>query len=209
MVHHHTHSFHRHHRSTVLSTSTSTQDHNEIVITHSTTRIRRYHLSPLLTFLPLEREDPCCTNGVARKETRKSRIQGPPTPTEDDEAPIPTEHVRISPNLNRTVIVQRKAAKRTFPFELAIDEIQLASSQRQAEGILDRKRPRLEKPSPTSTNEATTKNTGTSYMTMVALATPHTTASAAASAKHTGSDPVMHMHPNARYRGARRRCKAD
>jgi hypothetical protein len=54
-------------------------------------------------------------------------LQGPPTtPTEDDEASIPTEHVRNGPNLNRIFTVRHKAAKRTFPWELTADEIQLA-----------------------------------------------------------------------------------
>jgi hypothetical protein len=43
------------------------------------------------------------------------------------EASIPTENVRDDPNLNRTLTVRRKAAKRTFPWDLAGEELNLVS----------------------------------------------------------------------------------
>jgi hypothetical protein len=93
--------------------------------------------------------------------------QGSSSPTEDDEASIPTEHERNGPNWNRTFTVCRKAAKRTFPWELTADEIQLASPPPQDEDIQETKRPRLEEPVPTSIDEATTNTTP--HATTVAL----------------------------------------
>jgi hypothetical protein len=126
-------------------------------------------------------------------------MQGPPTaPTEDSEASIPTEHVRNGTNLNRTFTVRRKAAKRTFLWELTADEIQLALPAPPQDGnIRETKRPRLEEPVPTATDEATTKTT--SYATTVALP-PATDAAADA----PNSDPVMDMHPDTRTTGAYR-----
>ena len=48
--------------------------------------------------------------------------------TEDDAASIPAEHVRNGPDLNQypTFTVRRKAAKRTFPWDLAAGEIHFA-----------------------------------------------------------------------------------
>jgi hypothetical protein len=74
-------------------------------------------------------------------------MQGPPTPTEDDEGP----------NLKRTVIVRRRAAKRTLPWYLPADDLELVSTP-QAEDTPATKRPHLEKPFSASTDEATTKN---------------------------------------------------
>jgi hypothetical protein len=89
-------------------------------------------------------------------------MQVPPTPTEDhDEASIPpTDHVRNSPNLNRTFTVRRKAAKSTLPWDLTEDEIQLAlpRPQDEDEHIRATKMPRLEEPLRTSTDEATAEN---------------------------------------------------
>jgi hypothetical protein len=124
------------------------------------------------------------------------RIQSPPTPTEDDVAPIPTElHVRNSPNLNRTFTVRRKAAKRILPWDLPIDEIQLALPLPQDEDSPATKRPRLEEPFPTSTDEATTTN-DTSHDTAVVLPPPDAAAD---------SDPVVYMHPDAGTTGTSRR----
>jgi hypothetical protein len=50
-------------------------------------------------------------------------------PTEDDDAPIPPETVSNDSNMNHTVIVRRKAAKRTLPWGLAAEELDLLSSQ--------------------------------------------------------------------------------
>jgi hypothetical protein len=115
---------------------------------------------------------------------------GPSTPTEDDEASLPTEHVRNGPNLNRTFTVRRKVAKRILPWDLPMDEIQLAPPLPQDKDS-PAKRPRLEKPFPTLEDEATTKNTA--HDTTVALPPPDAAAD---------SDPVMNMHPNAGTTGA-------
>jgi hypothetical protein len=48
-------------------------------------------------------------------------------PTKDHEASIPTENVRDSPNLSRTVTVRQKAAKRTLPLDLAARELDILS----------------------------------------------------------------------------------
>jgi hypothetical protein len=83
-------------------------------------------------------------------------MQGPPTPAEDDEASVPTETVMNGPNLNRTFTVRRKAAKRILPWDLPVDEIQLALP-RQHEYIPARKKPRLEENLPTPTDETAIK----------------------------------------------------
>jgi hypothetical protein len=57
-------------------------------------------------------------------------------------------------NTNRTVTVRRKATKRTLPFDLAAGELEASP---QAEDILAaRKKPRLDEPLPTTTDEAMT-----------------------------------------------------
>jgi hypothetical protein len=119
-------------------------------------------------------------------------MQDPPTPAENNLASIPTERVRDGPNPNRTFTEHRKAAKRTFPWDLSVDEIQLALPRPQGEDIRETKRPRLEEPFPTSPDEAiTTKNT--SQDTTVALP-----AATTAAVDHADSDPAMDMHSNAR-----------
>jgi hypothetical protein len=76
-------------------------------------------------------------------------------PTEDVAASIPMEHVRDDPLLSAD---SRKAAKRTFPWDLSVGEINLASPPPppQDEAIHAAKKPRVETPLPTSTDEATT-----------------------------------------------------
>jgi hypothetical protein len=126
-------------------------------------------------------------------------MQGPPTPSEDIDAFIPTEHaVRNRPQLSAG---NRKAAKRTFPWELKADEIQLALPRPQDEDDHTRatKRPRLEEPLPTSADEAPTEST--QHDTTVALPPPDATAATAAV---TESDPVTDTHPIARIYGAPR-----
>jgi uncharacterized protein (DUF2237 family) len=135
-------------------------------------------------------------------------MQDPPTPTEDDEAEAstPTEHVRNGPNTNLnqypTFTVRRKAAKRTFPWKLRADEIQLASPRPQDEDededIRERKRPRLDEPFSAATDEATTENA--SHTTTVALPAADT-----AAVHHADSDPVVDMHPKLGTTGAIRR----
>jgi hypothetical protein len=85
--------------------------------------------------------------------------------------------------------VRRKAAKRILPWDLPVDQIQLASSSPQDEFIRETKRPRLEEPLPTTaTYEATTKNTP--HDTAVAPPPDADTAAADASA-----DPVTDTQP--------------
>jgi hypothetical protein len=81
-------------------------------------------------------------------------MQGPPSTVEDDEASIPTEHVRNDPNLHRTFTLRRKASKRTSPLEVTADEIQLALPPADNEDTRETKRPRFEEPVPTPTDEA-------------------------------------------------------
>jgi hypothetical protein len=98
-------------------------------------------------------------------------MQGPPTPTEDDEGP----------NLNHAFTEHRRAAKRTLPWDLPADELELVSPP-QAEETQATKRPRLERPFSTSADEATTKNT--SHDTTVVLPS----SDAAADHHHADSD---------------------
>jgi hypothetical protein len=115
-------------------------------------------------------------------------MQNPTTPTEDDDASIPTERVRIGPRLSAG---NRKAAKRTFPWELTADEIQLALPRPQDEDdyIRETKRPRLEEPIPTSADEASTEKTSRDN-------TVELLPAAAAAADRDASDPVMDTQPN-------------
>jgi uncharacterized protein (DUF2237 family) len=127
-------------------------------------------------------------------------MQGPPsTPTEDDEASIPTEHVRNGPNQNRIFTLRRKAAKRTFPWELTADEIQLASPPPHDEDTRETKRPRLEEPVLTSTDEASTNTTSEDIT--VALPPPD----AAIDNDDANADPETETQPNARTTGAKGR----
>jgi hypothetical protein len=98
-------------------------------------------------------------------------MQNPPTPAGNDEAsipietasmsngpnmkaeaPIPTETVSMSndSNMNRTVTNSRKAAKRTLPWDLNAGELLVS----QDEDNSARKKPRLQEPLPTATDEA-------------------------------------------------------
>jgi antitoxin (DNA-binding transcriptional repressor) of toxin-antitoxin stability system len=76
-----------------------------------------------------------------------------PTEDDDDEASISMENEGEDSNLNDTFVVRRKAAKRTLPWDLSVDELELVSPQ-QAEEIRATKRPRLEEPSSASTEAA-------------------------------------------------------
>jgi hypothetical protein len=92
---------------------------------------------------------------VVKVET--SPASAPANPSNDRvEAPIPTEPVRNGPNLNRTVTVRRKAAKRTDlePPPQSIAVPLLLSPSPQAEEIPAMKKPRVEEPLPTTTDEA-------------------------------------------------------
>jgi hypothetical protein len=83
-----------------------------------------------------------------------------PTDQAEAEASIPTEATVTSngPNWNRAVAVRRKAAKRTHPFGLTEGDLHLVSKTPQAEDIpTARKKPRLEEPLPTTTDETSGK----------------------------------------------------
>jgi hypothetical protein len=108
----------------------------------------------------LESEDLYCTNSKNRDNEEAPTashifIMQEPTTDDDDEASISIENVREDPTLSDTFAVRRKAAKRTLPWDLAVDELELVSLQ-QAEEIRAMKRPRLEEPSSVSTDEAAT-----------------------------------------------------
>jgi hypothetical protein len=122
----------------------------------------------------------------------------PSTPNEDVEASIPTTETVSDdphgPNPSQhypTFTLRRKAAKRILPWDLPVDEIQLALPRPQDadEYIREVKRRRLEEePVPTSADEPTNENG--SHDTAVTL--PPT---AAAAAERADSDPVTYMHP--------------
>jgi hypothetical protein len=77
-------------------------------------------------------------------------------PTEEVEASISTENVRDGPNLNNAFTGRRKAAKRTFPWDLAAGEVNPESPPR-AEDIPVKKKRRLEKSFSASIDKAATK----------------------------------------------------
>jgi hypothetical protein len=82
------------------------------------------------------------------------------TSTDQVETSIPTEPVINGSNLNRTVTVRRKAAKRTDPLYLVPPPPNIAAPlppSPQAEEIPARKKPRVEEPLPTATDEAARK----------------------------------------------------
>jgi hypothetical protein len=124
-------------------------------------------------------------------------MQRSPTPTEDDEAFVPTAHVRNSLDLSAR---SRKAAIRTFPWKLRADEIQLASPRPRPRDVDSRKtkKPRIGEHLSLSTDEATTENT--LHDTTVALPPPDAP-SATTAIDHADdiadSDHVMDMHSNA------------
>jgi hypothetical protein len=110
-------------------------------------------------------------------------------PDEEVEASVSTENVKEDPNLNDTFVVHRKAAKRTLPWDLSVDELELLSPP-QAADTPATKRPRLEEPSSASTDEAAT--TISSHDTAVSLA-----AAAAAASDNADADPMTDSKPNA------------
>jgi hypothetical protein len=83
-------------------------------------------------------------------------MQATAPPTDQAEDPIPPETVSID-----AVMLRRKAAKRTLPFDLAAGELHLvpssSSSSPQAEDVPARKKRRLEEPLPTTIDEAARK----------------------------------------------------
>jgi hypothetical protein len=79
-------------------------------------------------------------------------------PTNEAEASIPTENAGDDPDLNPTFAACRKAAKRTRPWDLAVEELELVSSQPpQDEDIPATKKRRLEESISASTDEAAAK----------------------------------------------------
>jgi hypothetical protein len=121
-------------------------------------------------------------------------MQGPPTPTEVNEASVPTENVRDSPNLNDAVAVRRTAAKRTLPWDLAAQELLLipSSSLPRAEDIpAAKKKPRIEEPLPTTTDEVARKPASSDVS--VGLPPP----AEADDDNDTNVDRVMDTQPNA------------
>jgi hypothetical protein len=77
-------------------------------------------------------------------------MQGPPAPTRDDEASIPTEHVRNGPQLSAA---RRRFTKRALPWNLVSRKLNLVVSPPQDEDIRETKRPRLETPISAATPE--------------------------------------------------------
>jgi hypothetical protein len=102
------------------------------------------------------------------------------TCTDQAEASIPTETMMAinGSNLHPTVTVRRNATKRTFPWDdKAAGEIHLSSLPPQADAIPARKKPRVEEPLPTATDEAARKTASPEIST--GLPTPDTPPSSA------------------------------
>jgi hypothetical protein len=114
-------------------------------------------------------------------------------PTEGAEASIPTENVGDEdgddPNLNGTFAVRRKAAKRTLPWNLEAEELELVPPSH-AEATPATKRPRLEEPFSATTDVAATNIS--SHDTAVSLPAPD--------ADHADSDPVKGTLATAQWR---------
>jgi hypothetical protein len=95
---------------------------------------------------------------VSYRITTSQSMQGPPNPTEEDEASVPTEPVPDDPHSSGgAFMLRRRAAKRTVPWDLAAEELDLLSPPPQAVDIPARKKPRLEEPLPTTTDQAARK----------------------------------------------------
>jgi ribosome recycling factor len=94
--------------------------------------------------------------------------------TEEAEASISTENMREGPNPNGAFAEHRKAAKRTLPWDLASGELDLVAH------IPTRKKPRIEEPLPTTTDEAAKKLSSHD----AAISLP------AADADHADADPM-------------------
>jgi hypothetical protein len=131
--------------------------------------------------------DSGCTNSqhrdneVAPMHVPSDHIITMQEPSEEAEASISTENVREGPNLNCTFPARRKAAKRTLPWDLSVDELELVSPPPppEAEDIQARKKPRLEEPFSASTDEAAT-----------ILSSHDTPVSLPADVNHAVADPV-------------------
>jgi hypothetical protein len=98
------------------------------------------------------------------------------TSTDQAEAPIPMEPVINGPNLNRTVTVRRKVAKRTNPLYIAPPPQSIAvplSPSPQAEEIPVTQEPRVEEPLPTTSTDEAGRNIASPDIS-VGLPTPAT-----------------------------------
>jgi hypothetical protein len=82
-------------------------------------------------------------------------MQAPPPHTNQAEAIIPMETVSNDADMNRTVPIIRKVAKRTLPWDLAVDELELVSQDEDIPAA--RKKPRLQEHLPTTTDESARK----------------------------------------------------
>jgi hypothetical protein len=73
-------------------------------------------------------------------------------PSEEADASVPAEPVPDGPpSSGGTVMLRRKAAKRSLPWDLVVDELELVPLPPQVEEIPARKKPRLEEPFSAST----------------------------------------------------------
>jgi hypothetical protein len=102
--------------------------------------------------------------GIKREPIIKTETASAPATTDPStdqvEAPIPTEPVINGPNLNLTVTVRRKVAKRSDPLFIAPSPQTIPTPpppSPQAEEIPARKKRRIEEPLPTTTDEAAKK----------------------------------------------------
>jgi hypothetical protein len=117
-------------------------------------------------------------------------------PTEQAEASMPTAETTVTNNWERTVNVRRKAAKRTHPFDLTEEELELVSPPPpQDEDTPARKKQRLEEPLPTTTDEAT--RVTASHDILEGLSP--------AAAENANADSVTDTQPNAGATPATRR----
>jgi hypothetical protein len=110
-------------------------------------------------------------------------------PSMKAEASIPTETVSTSngPSMNRTVKISRKAAKRTLPWDQAAGELLMS----QDEDNPARKKPRLEEPLPTTTDEAAGKTASPD----LSVGLPPTAADI--DEANANTDPLTDAQPNA------------
>jgi hypothetical protein len=185
----------------------------------SVLRITQYH------FIACRVLSPCCTNSVARILTKSVLdpfvslpiiMQAPPPPPPrtnqaEAEAIIPMEAVSSNDdaNMNRTVIISRKAAKRSLPWDQAAGELDLVSQDEEIPSA--RKKRRLEEPLPTATDEAARKTASPD----VSVALPPSDDDDGIDDANAG--PSTDTQPNVRETRAnrrwtldiRRRCKAD
>jgi hypothetical protein len=115
-------------------------------------------------------------------------MQNPTDPQAEASIPTDTTVTNNGSNWNRTVNIRRKAAKRTLPFELTAEELELVSPP-QGEDIPARKKPRLEEPFSTTSDEATRE---TASPDVSVWRSPHP-----AGDNDTNAHPVTDTQPNA------------